>query len=298
LPLTVNSQPATASKVAVIASLAEDSAPAREERMPKKKVSDSKSNARIEAAPKYRAPALEKGLDVLELLAAEKAPMTLSAISERLGRSAGELFRMLQVLEYKHFIKQAPGTAGYVLTNKLFALSMAQAPIRSLLDVALPVMRRLSMTIDQSCHIAVASEDQIVVIARVERPGDLGFSVRVGYRRDITKAASGLVLFAYQADEVRRLWLKNCRLRGPAADEFVARADAVKVRGHHQEPSHFVQGIVDLSAPIIRGGSAIAALTSPFVQSVPLSVPREKAISHIREAADYISRELAVGDYY
>src|SRR6478672_2460832 len=60
-----------------------------------------------EAAPKttrYRAPALEKGLDVIELLAAEKSPLNLSAISQRLGRSSGELFRMLQVLEFKGFI--------------------------------------------------------------------------------------------------------------------------------------------------------------------------------------------------
>src|SRR5215831_7001214 len=54
----------------------------------------------VESAPKtsrYRAPALEKGLDVIELLAAEKSPLNLSAISQRLGRSSGELFRMLQV---------------------------------------------------------------------------------------------------------------------------------------------------------------------------------------------------------
>jgi hypothetical protein len=47
---------------------------------------------------RYRAPALEKGLDVIELLAAEKSPLNLSAISQRLGRSSGELFRMLMVL--------------------------------------------------------------------------------------------------------------------------------------------------------------------------------------------------------
>jgi len=78
---------------------------------------------------RYRAPALEKGLDVIELLAAEKAPLNLSAISQRLGRSSGELFRMLQVLEFKGFITTADNGTGYVLTNKLFALAMAQAPV-------------------------------------------------------------------------------------------------------------------------------------------------------------------------
>ncbi len=121
-------------------------------------------------ASRYRAPALEKGLDVIELLAAEKTPLNLSAISQRLGRSSGELFRMLQVLEFKGFITTAENGAGYVLTNKLFALAMTQAPVRSLVETALPIMRKLVQDIGQSAHIAVASEDQIVVITRIERP--------------------------------------------------------------------------------------------------------------------------------
>src|SRR5215475_12255198 len=100
------------------------------------------------AAPaRYRAPALEKGLDVIELLAAEKTPLNLSAISQRLGRSSGELFRMLQVLEFKGFITGSENGTGYVLTNKLFALAMAQAPVRNLVETALPVMRKLAQDI-------------------------------------------------------------------------------------------------------------------------------------------------------
>ena len=94
----------------------------------------------------------------------------------------------------------------------------------------------------QSCHIAVASKDQIVVITRIERPGDLGFSVRIGYRREIARATSGLVLFAYQNEEVRRTWLKRCRLKGEAADSFVERANTVRARGDHEAASDFVRG--------------------------------------------------------
>ena len=245
---------------------------------------------------RYRAPALEKGLDVLELLAAEKTPLNLSAISQRLGRSSGELFRTLQVLEFKGFISVSENGTGYVLTNKLFALAMAQAPVRSLVETALPIMRKLSFDIGQSCHIAVASEDQIVVITRIERPGDLGFSVRIGYRREIARATSGLVLFAYQSDETRRLWLKRCRLKGEAADSFVARANIVRDRGHHEAASDFVRGIVDLSAPILRGEVAVAALTIPFVHSNPLVKEMPESVEFVRAAARQISNEIVHGD--
>jgi DNA-binding IclR family transcriptional regulator len=245
---------------------------------------------------RYRAPALEKGLDVIELLAAEKSPLNLSAISQRLGRSSGELFRMLQVLEFKGFITVSGNGTGYVLTNKLFALAMAQAPVRSLVETALPVMRKLTADIGQSSHMTVASEDQIVVITRIERPGDLGFSVRVGYRREITRATSGLVLFAYQDDDTRRAWLKRCRLKGEAADAFIARADTVRERGHHEAASDFVRGIVDLSAPILRGDVAVAALVVPFVHSNPLVREMNEAVEYVRAAARVISQEIAHGD--
>jgi DNA-binding IclR family transcriptional regulator len=245
---------------------------------------------------RYRAPALEKGLDVLELLAADKSPLNLSAISQRLGRSSGELFRMLQVLEFKGFITTAENGSGYVLTNKLFALAMAQAPVRSLVETALPIMRKLTHDIGQSCHIAVASEDQIVVITRIERPGDLGFSVRIGYRREIARATSGLVLFAYQSEDVRRVWLKRCRLKGEAADSFIERADVVRDRGHHEAASDFVRGIVDLSAPILRGDIAVAALTVPFVHSNPLVMEMPQAVEYVRAAARQISNDIVHGD--
>jgi DNA-binding IclR family transcriptional regulator len=245
---------------------------------------------------RYRAPALEKGLDVIELLAAEKSPLNLSAISQRLGRSSGELFRMLQVLEFKGFITTADSGSGYVLTNKLFALAMAQAPVRSLVETALPIMRKLAHDIGQSCHVTVASEDQIVVITRVERPGDLGFSVRIGYRREIIRATSGLVLFAFQSEEVRRAWLKRCRLKGEAADAFVERANVVRARGHHEAASDFVRGIIDLSAPILRGESAVAALVCPFVHSNPLVMELPQSVECVRAAARQISAEIVHGD--
>jgi hypothetical protein len=66
---------------------------------------------------KYTAPALEKGLDILDLLAGHGQAMTLSQISVALEKSVGEIFRMIHVLEFKGFIETAPGAEGYELTK-------------------------------------------------------------------------------------------------------------------------------------------------------------------------------------
>jgi len=132
------------------------------------------------ATSKYRAPALEKGLDVLELLATAKSPMTLSQISARLDRSVSELFRMVQVLEARGYVGMSASGEGFELTNKLFSLGISRGPSQNLLASALPLMQTLSDQTRQACHLAIASDDRMVVIARIEAPGDVGFSVGAG----------------------------------------------------------------------------------------------------------------------
>jgi DNA-binding IclR family transcriptional regulator len=131
--------------------------------------------------PKYRAPALDKGLDILELLSGTSGPLNLAEIAIRVGYSKGEIFRMLQVLEARNYIVRGEGDTGYLLTNRLFMLGMERPRNKGLVEVALPIMHRLSDETSHPCHLVVSSDDQIVVIARVDAPSDEGYIVRVGH---------------------------------------------------------------------------------------------------------------------
>lgn len=247
---------------------------------------------------RYRAPALEKGLDILELLATESNPVTLTGIVNRLGRSHGELFRMVQVLEFRGYIEQEPGSDGYRLTDRLFSLGMQQPRTRTLIEVALPVMRQLAAAVGQSCHLALHTLGEMVVVARMESSEQLGFSVRVGYRRPLHQAASGAVLYAFQPEDVRRRW--ETFFDPPLSDkelaEFRAHADEVRARHVELTPSKFVAGVTDISAPVMRGGTCAAALTVPYLKKLQPAVSRRETAEMVREAADRISAQLVEGD--
>ena len=81
----------------------------------------------------YRAPALEKGLEILELLAVAKEPLSKKQIAEKLDRSINEIFRMLSVLVEKQYIKFDKDGATYSLTLKMFSLSNQHPPVSQLL---------------------------------------------------------------------------------------------------------------------------------------------------------------------
>lgn len=247
--------------------------------------------------PRYRAPALEKGLEILEFLAPRAGPMTLSDISAGIGRSKSEIFRMLQVLEERRYLTRRPGADGYLLTNRLFMLGMEHPPIKGLMEAALPVMHRLAGDILQPCHLAIPSEELIIVIARVESPGDLGFMVRVGHRRPIPHSTSGLVMFAFQSEEVRAQWLELFDRRAVRYDRkrTMAAARAIAGKGFASIASEVVAGVTDLSAPVLLGGAAIAALTIPFVERRGDRTQRGRAIERLRTAAAQVSRDLHGG---
>src|ERR1700735_1345861 len=108
----------------------------------------------------YATPALEKGLDVIELLAHQPGGLTKSEISRELKRTVSEIFRMLLCLERRGYISQVTEER-YALTLKLFKLVRGHPPTERLIADALPVMNRLSHETLQSCHLGVLETDRI-----------------------------------------------------------------------------------------------------------------------------------------
>ena len=118
----------------------------------------------------YSAPALEKGLDIIELLSTQEIGMSQSEIARALGRSVGEIFRMLVVLMDRGYVAQEPASDRYVLTTFLFEISHRIPKIRRLTAFAGPLMRTLVKSINQSSHLAILANDSVLVVGQVDAP--------------------------------------------------------------------------------------------------------------------------------
>jgi DNA-binding IclR family transcriptional regulator len=244
----------------------------------------------------YTAPALEKGLDILELLSKAGGGLMFPTIVKQLERSPSELFRMMQVLERRDLIEN--GEDGWALTSRLFEMGLARPPVRGLIEIALPVMRRLAMRTKQSCHLGFASRGEMVVVARMESHEQVGYSVRVGHRRPLNMSGSGTTLYAFQPDHIRREWEKllSPELSFEQLVSFRQLAAEAVDRGFSQQPSSLTEGITDLSVPILRGGRASAALAVPFIQMKQSAMAITEVITVLTGAAGEISGELSLSD--
>ena len=213
----------------------------------------------------YSAPALEKGLDILELLARVGRPLGTRQIAEELGRSKNEIFRMVHVLLDRRYLQREEGTDDLMLSNKLFGLGMQTARARDLVSVAAPIVERFADEVRQAAHLVVAHRGETVVIAAASGGADMNFSLKLGYRRPLADAHSGLVLMAFQSGPARRQMIAECLTlmrEPPDPTSLDAELEAVRKRGAMIHESRDIIGVTDVACPILLAdGRAVACVT-------------------------------------
>lgn len=227
----------------------------------------------LDETERYRAPALDKGLDILELLAEQKEGLTRTEITKELGRNASEIYRMLERLVARQYVMRSPGGDRYTLSLKLFALAHRHPPMNRLISEALPPMQRFADAAEQSCHLSVYDRGNLLVIAQVDGPGTWGISVRLGSRVGLVDTASGQVMLAFQTPDQRAHMLaEHTKVKGEAAfdrDALAHRFDLIRADGGVRQESHQTFGVTDLTYPILGpSGHAIAALTCPYMRRI------------------------------
>lgn len=227
----------------------------------------------LEDVERYRAPALDKGLDILELLAGQKEGLTRTEITKQLSRNASEIYRMLERLVARQYVTRSSGGDRYTLSLKLFALAHRHPPLNRLIDEALPLMQRFADTAGQSCHLSVYDRGSLLVIAQVDDPGAWGITVRLGSRVGLADTACGLLMLAFQTQSQREhMASEQANLAGAApfdAAAFEATAAALRANGCLCQESRRAYGVTDLAFPVLGpSGQAIAVLTCPYVQRI------------------------------
>uniref|UniRef100_UPI002636436B IclR family transcriptional regulator n=1 Tax=uncultured Sphingomonas sp. TaxID=158754 RepID=UPI002636436B len=181
---------------------------------------------RKERKGSYAAPALDKAFLVIELLADHPQGLLASEMASALGRSLGELFRIVVVMEAAGYLQKSPVTDRYTITYKFLDIAYRATPTRQLTAAAVPEMQALARATEQSCHLVVAKHAEGLVIAREENPGVRGFALRLGASIDLLRSCSGQVILAFSAPAAAERLLDRIEAaRGVAIDraELAAR---------------------------------------------------------------------------
>jgi DNA-binding IclR family transcriptional regulator len=244
----------------------------------------------------YAAPALEKGFDIIELLAAAPDGLTSTEIAQRLRRSLSEIFRILVVMERRGWLHKNGDTDRYSVSYHVLEHAFRATPAQGLSVLAAPVMYGLTLATEQSCHMAVISRASIIIVSQQDSPGHSGFSVRLGDKCNVPNSCSSHVLLAFSDDATRDTLLAEAKpLSATALKKLRDRLKLVARRGYESKPSSRHVGVHDVSYPVFGAdGRVRAALTIPFLSVIDGTqrADVEQVRPMLADAAQKISRGL------
>ncbi|WP_245443193.1 IclR family transcriptional regulator [Labrys okinawensis] len=224
----------------------------------------------------YRAPALDKGLDILELLASRSDALTRAEIVKELGRGASEIYRMLERLVARGYVYRSAEGDRFALSMKMFVLAQHHQPIRRLTSRAMPLMDRFAEESGQSCHLVMRERDQAVVVANAAASADWVFTVRVGTTIDLLSTGSGQLLLAFQDPQAKAELLFRWRDTEKAATfaGLEAQLAAYREAAFRIDESQQIFGVNDISVPILSAERhALAVLTCPHIRRTASAQP-------------------------
>ena len=243
----------------------------------------------------YQAPALAKGLEVLEFLSGQTEPYAVAELARALGRSRNEIYRMVIVLERSGYLWRTDADR-FSVTRKLFDLGMRAPPQQNLLIKALPHMERFRKRRSR----AVILRSPAARTSSWSRGSKAPTPWASRYGSDIAAPSTNrppAVSFmpikpkTYARPGARLQTSKDNRDRWAELERDIS---ATRDKGVFLARSAYVDAVTDIAAPITIAPNdlAIGALGMPFIGGRSAKISVTQGANATKEAARRISKEL------
>mgnify|MGYP003481640531 FL=1 len=210
---------------------------------------------------------LERGLAVIELLAASGGTVSLADTARRLGLHRSTTFHLMQSLVAMDWLRQVEPTRGYELSEKLFRLTGSRWSVEQLGEIALPFLDELTRSTGEGTSVAAWIRGTVTIAAKREPGGPVRVVQDVGSTRQLYCTAVGKALAAWlPASEVRAA-LANVRLEALTPNTITTRAafDAelrrIRAAGYAVDDEEQYLGLHCVAMPVFcYSGEVIASM--------------------------------------
>ncbi len=201
-------------------------------------------------------------LDLLELFARQKTPLTLTALSRALGIPKSSMFNLLETLLARGAIYETHPRGGYYPTRRLFDLADQTMQGDSFLQLIHGELEALATGSGETVVVAVRDPQEpssIVYIDVLESQSPLRYSAKVGDRRPVYTTSSGkAILTTYAAEERQSIlasltYAPHRKTTITNARDMAASLEASLARGWCEDNAEYTPDVMGLAVPIRYG---------------------------------------------
>lgn len=245
------------------------------------------------AARTYRIDVLTRALDVLDHLGGAAEPQSLSQISASLELDRTRVFRILETLRERGYVERTDPAKAYRLGSRILDLKTGAVAAMSFPQIALPRMRTLSVTLQDSISLGVLEGAYVRYVARAPFRRIISTEIDIGTLLPAHATSMGKLLLAQLTDsDVRAVYRDNPPQRFTPKtitdiDTLVDRLAEIRERDVAVVDEELEPGLWGIAVPVRDGtGSVIAALSA----SVPLA--REPRATELAPALATCARQI------
>lgn len=152
---------------------------------------------------RYIVKPVRKALQLLDELAAEGKPLTLTEIAERTALPKTTAFRYLYTLRSAGMVIQVDEGESYTIGPRLAAVAAPEAAIEILKRAALPQMRNLQLRFNETVNLAVIDGADVVYVSMVGSTRSLRMEASLGSRDPLHSTSLGKAILSARKPEQR-----------------------------------------------------------------------------------------------
>jgi len=162
-----------------------------------------------------RVQSLDRALNILEVMAKEEAPISVSELASKVGLKVSTVHRLLSTLASRGYIEQDAETSKYRLGLKLLEVGNAALYYYDVRSVARPYLEELVDKCNETTNLAVLDGTEVVYIDQVESKSMIIVKMfaQVGNRGPVHCTASGKCMLAYLPEDKREDVLSKITLK-------------------------------------------------------------------------------------
>jgi DNA-binding IclR family transcriptional regulator len=244
---------------------------------------------------RYIVKPVRKALQLLDELAAEGRPLTLTEIAERTALPKTTAFRYLYTLRSAGMVIQPDEGETYAIGPRLATVAAPEAAIEILRRAALPHMRNLQIRFNETVNLGVADGDHVVYVSMVGSTRSLRMEASLGARDPLHSTSLGKAILAAR-EPAHRLDGLPGRLPARTAKTLTTRRaleqdlDAAAARGFALDLEENEMGAHCVAAAVPGANPPAAISVSGPAQRLPPDALARVGASLIRAAAQVAAR--------
>lgn len=247
---------------------------------------------------RYSVPAVNKMLNIIELLAEKERGCSVNELSRLTNTSVNSVYRICLELEMRNYLAKRDGL--YVLGGAFCTIGKAAEKNVNLIEAALPVMKELCAQLCETVHLTMLKGDRMLLVQQIECEKNIRIKVDTGSVLFPHCSAFGKCLLAHADENYLNAYIGAGLVKlthATIAEERALKAELQTVRSSAiaYDNEEYMEAVVCIGAPIIDKNNKCAAAVGVILPKYRYDqIFKREAEIAVRLAAKKIAQRYCV----